>query len=135
MSRAVLSTVRQLRNHWEGSSMNDVPQASSTPEERSGALVTYILTAIFCVFGALIGWAIYKDKGSFAKDQTTEALNFGITWILAGIVADILGRIMMFLGVLSFLVWIVAVVFSIMGAVAANKGQIYRYPFNLRLIK
>jgi uncharacterized protein len=115
--------------------MNEVPQASSTPEERSGALVTYILTAILGVIGALIGWAIYKDKGPFAKDQTTEALNFGITWALAAIVVDILARILPFLNVLSLLIWIVAVVFSIMGAVAANKGQAYRYPFNLRLIK
>ena len=26
----------------------------------------------------MIGWAVFKDKGPFAKDQTTEALNWAL---------------------------------------------------------
>jgi len=37
--------------------------------------------------------------------------------------------------VLLPIVLIVALVLMIMAAIAANKGQAYRYPFSLRLVK
>ena len=33
------------------------------------------------------------------------------------------------------LAWVLTIVFGIQGAVAANKGELYRYPFNWRIIK
>ena len=37
--------------------------------------------------------------------------------------------------VLLPILMIAAIVFSIMGALAASKGTAYRFPFNIRLIK
>jgi uncharacterized Tic20 family protein len=40
------------------------------------------------------------------------------------------------IGFLLFpLVWIGGIVFMVIGGIAANKGEDYRYPFNLRLVK
>ena len=33
------------------------------------------------------------------------------------------------------LVWVLSIVFSIMGAIAANKGQVYKYPLTIAFIK
>mgnify|MGYP003379104548 CR=1 FL=1 len=35
----------------------------------------------------------------------------------------------------GLIVWVLGLVFAIMGALAANKGEAYRYPFSLRLVK
>lgn len=36
---------------------------------------------------------------------------------------------------LPMLVWVAGVIFGILGAMAANKGELYRYPVSLRLVK
>jgi uncharacterized Tic20 family protein len=33
------------------------------------------------------------------------------------------------------LIWLLNLIFSIMGAVKANKGEAYRYPLNWRIVK
>lgn len=86
--------------------------------------------------GPLILYIVKKDQPGFALDQAREALNFGITLSIAMIVAYIL----MFatLGILFIVpaaVFIAGLVFGILACVAANKGQAYRYPFALRLVK
>ena len=116
---------------------------SASEDEKSGAFVTYILTAIVGVIGALVGWAIFKDKGPFAKDQTTEALNWSITMFIVFVGLQILAmmaaHILFFLSGILWLVimaaWLGHVVLCIMAALKAKEGSAYRYPFALRLIK
>ena len=36
---------------------------------------------------------------------------------------------------LNLILWVICVIFSIIGGLAANKGEYYRYPFAVRLIK
>ena len=38
-------------------------------------------------------------------------------------------------GGINLLCYILTLVFGIMGGVAANKGEVYRYPINIRFIK
>ena len=94
----------------------------SEAEERSQAKLLHILNGFFPAIGALIFWLIGKDKSEFQKDQATEALNFSIVATVATIVTCGLGYIAM-------------VIFAIMGGMAANKGEAYRYPYTYRLIK
>lgn len=116
---------------------------TSSQDEQSGAFITYILTAIFGIIGAVIGWAIFKDKGPFAKDQTTEALNWGITLfivfvalqIIVVILASISGTLASIVSLLVLVVWLAHLALSIMGALKAKSGVAYRYPFALRLVK
>jgi uncharacterized Tic20 family protein len=52
------------------------------------------------------------------------------------VVLVILSVVTLGLGGLLFpVLWILALVFFILAGVAANKGEAYRYPFALRLIK
>ncbi|OYX54328.1 MAG: hypothetical protein B7Y93_06590 [Micrococcales bacterium 32-70-13] len=92
---------------------------------------------------ALIIWLVFKDRGSFTNAEAKEALNFQITVTIAYVALNLLGVI---LGAVTFglgglitflvpLVWIAAVIFSILGFVKAKDGINYRYPVSIRLIK
>ena len=83
--------------------------------------------------GPLIMWQMRKDS-DFICDAGKGALNFQITAFLAAIVSTIL----IFVVIGFFLLIVVAVafiVFVILAAIAVNKGERYRFPYCLRLIK
>jgi uncharacterized Tic20 family protein len=83
---------------------------------------------------SLIIWLVFKDRGSFTNTEAKEALNFQITLIFGYIIAAILW-IVVIGAILSWVVWIAGVVFSIIAFLQAKDGKHYRYPFAIRLIK
>jgi uncharacterized Tic20 family protein len=86
------------------------------------------------ILGPLIVWLIKKDEFAFVDDQGKESLNFQITLTIAGIICIPLVLILVGI-VLLIALAIVGVVFTIIGAVKANEGVHYRYPFAFRLLK
>jgi len=75
-----------------------------------------------------------KERGRYVEDQSKEALNFQITLAIAYIVSLFL--MIIIIGFVTFAIaWICAIVFGIIAAMAANKGEAYRYPVTLRLVK
>lgn len=83
---------------------------------------------------ALIIWLIFKDRGTFTNTEAKEALNFQITLLFGYVISAIL--IVVVIGTfLSWVVWILGVVFSIIAFLQAKEGRHYRYPFAIRLIK
>lgn len=86
------------------------------------------------ILGPLIVWQVKKAEMPFVDDQGKESLNFQITVAIAMIICIVLMFIV--IGILLMpLVGIAALVFTIIGAIKANEGVAYRYPFTLRLIK
>lgn len=91
--------------------------------------------------GPLIVYMIYKDRSAFAKQESKEALNFGIFMTILTIGLLIVGTILSIVGIgfiLLALWWVpglLQVIFSIIGAMRVNNGGSYRYPFNWRLVK
>lgn len=85
------------------------------------------------IVGPLVLWLIKKDQSAFVDDQGKESLNFQITVTIAMVIS--FAFVCVFIGYfMIFGVWIAAVVYTILAAVAANKGIRYRYPFTIRLI-
>ncbi|MCP2041196.1 putative Tic20 family protein [Neisseria sp. HSC-16F19] len=85
---------------------------------------------------ALIIWLMNKDKAdkAFVNDQAKEALNFQITLVIGYIASGFLYII--FIGFILTLVLLLAnLVLCILAALAAKRGETYRYPFALRLLK
>lgn len=112
------------------------PSGSASQEDKTIALLTH-LSGIFLNFIVpLIIWLIHKDKPekSWLTDQSKEALNFQITLLIVYVIGSILAVILIG-GLINLIAWIACVVFSIIAGLAANKGEAYRYPFALRLIK
>lgn len=99
-------------------------------------LLTHLSAIVLGFIGPLIFWLIYRERSAFLNSQGREALNFNITVAIAYVVAYILTLVTF--GILFFLpilVWIGALIFQIIGGLAANKHEDYRYPFALRLVK
>jgi uncharacterized Tic20 family protein len=85
--------------------------------------------------GPLLIFIGCKDRGAFVRDQAVESLNFQITVCIAGLVSIPL-TLFFGLGVLTFLVTFIGwLILSVMAGIAANNGQPFRYPVNLRLVK
>jgi hypothetical protein len=93
------------------------------------------LLAIFTSFlGPLIVWLIKKDEHSFVDEQGKEALNFQITALIAYLASGLLTFVC--IGALLLpAVAIVDLIFCIMACIATNKGEHYRYPISLRIVK
>ena len=83
------------------------------------------------IIAPLVLWLIKKDTMPFVNDQGKEVLNFQITVSIAAIVC----AITILLLPVVFLIAIATLVFIIIGAIKANEGVAYRFPFTLRLIK
>jgi uncharacterized Tic20 family protein len=106
----------------------------SDADRKLWAMLAHLGGIILGFIAPLIVWAIYKDRDEFLKDQSTEALNFQITVLIGFVVSGVLSAV--FIGILTgFAVWVASIVFSIIGGMAANRGERYRYPFALRLVK
>jgi uncharacterized protein len=82
--------------------------------------------------GPLIVWLIKKDQ-PFVADQAKEALNFQIAMTIV-IMIGIATAFFCIGFIILPLVFIASLVYSIIGAMEANKGVYYRYPYTIRLI-
>jgi uncharacterized Tic20 family protein len=112
------------------------PSGSAPQEDRTIGLLTHLSGIIAGFIVPLIIWLINKDKPekSWLTDQSKEALNFQITLLIIYVIGIILSVILIG-ALINLLAWIACIVFSIIAGLAANKGEAYRYPFALRLIK
>jgi hypothetical protein len=105
-----------------------------TKDESNMALLIFILSIFTGFIGPLIIWLLKKEQSPYLDDQGKESLNWNITMII-GMIASALLMIIL-IGFLTYIAFIVChLVFNIMGAVKASKGQADRYPFALRLLK
>ncbi len=113
--------------------MNDAVAPEVTKESTNIAVLTWIGTLFFAFIPPLIVYLLKKED-AYIQDQSKEALNWSITVTIAYFISMILSFIL--IGFLfMFAVGICHLVFCIMGAVGASKGNEFRVPFALRLIK
>lgn len=108
------------------------------------AIIGYVIGfGLFGWLGPLIIFLVYKDRNRFVRYNAAEALNAAIATLIAeialAIVFGIITVITLGLGsVLFALIGVPAlihVVFAIIGAVKANKGEWWNYPVNIRIVK
>ncbi|HYD78997.1 MAG TPA: DUF4870 domain-containing protein [Paucimonas sp.] len=110
------------------------PPAAPSKDDCNIAMLAHLLGIFTGFVGALIIWLIKKDESSFINDQAKEALNFQITVAIGLIGAWILAFILIgFLLVPA--IFLANFILCILAAIAASKGESYRYPFALRLVK
>lgn len=103
------------------------------------------LGGILWILPSLIIYLVFKDRGRLTNQEAKEALNWQITWILAWVASQIIGIIigsftygigyLLFGLLIPWALYIVNLVFSILGFVRVNSGGTYRYPVNFRFIK
>lgn len=114
--------------------MNDPVAQTTSNDDRNLAMLAHLLGIVSSFVGALIIWLIKKDQSAFIDEQGKEALNFQITIVIGFVIAGALTFIL--IGALLMpLLWIANLVFCILAAVATSKGEHYKYPFAIRLLK
>lgn len=103
----------------------------ASQDSRNMAVLMFILSIFFWILPALVMFLVKKDD-RFVYENSVELLNFGITVTIAYFV-------LMFIPILGWLaimvIGIAALVMLIMAAMKAQKGELYTFPFALRLIK
>ena len=114
--------------------MNDIVQGSPNKDDCNIAMLAHLLGIFTGFVGALLIWLLKKDDSAFINEEAREALNFQITITIAYLVASMLMFILIGMLLLPIL-YVANIIFCILGAISASKGQSYRYPFAVRLVQ
>ncbi|MCH8922761.1 MAG: DUF4870 domain-containing protein [Planctomycetes bacterium] len=103
------------------------PTAQISSDDRMWAMFAHLAYFVFGIFGPLIIWLVKKEESSFVAEHAKEALNFQIATLIVTLISicTVVGPI---------LVAVAGIVYSILAAIEANKGQPYRYPYSIRLV-
>ncbi len=99
----------------------------SPSDARMWSMLTHIGGIFFGFVPSLVVYLIYKDRDPFIRRHATQALNFQIIMAIGYVVSYILMFVVIGF-VLLPAVGIAVLVFSIIAAMAANKGEEYTYP-------
>ena len=134
----VAMPVAQPNQVHSQSSKQRLRDESTNESDRNYAVGMHISPLILTVIGAgplallapLVLWLVRKNLSPFDDDHGREVINFGISFLLWHIVLAItvIGL------VLWPVIWIVAIVNNIRGAIAAGRGEYFRYPMTIRFL-
>ena len=96
------------------------------------------LGGILYIVPGLVIWLVFRARSGFVDQEGKKAVNFQILVLIGLVFIGVAGAIFLpwFLtSLLNTALWVVSLVFSIQGYLAVQRGQAYRYPFTLELIK
>lgn len=111
----------------------EITTPAPSNDDKNIATITHLAGTVFSFVPSLIVWVLKKDDSEYISSQAKEALNFQITVLLALFLAKILMFVL--IGFALFpIIWLANIVLCILAAIAASKGETYRYPFCLRLL-
>ena len=132
--------------------MTDQPPAPAMPpsaaplseaEDRQWASFAH-LGGIIGLLPSLVIFLVFKDRGAFTREESKEALNFQIVVTIGHIAIIIINTILTAVtfgiwGLIGWILplglWVLSLIWSIMGFTKAKDGIAYRYPLNFRIIK
>ena len=134
-------------NPLEPSNPSRVPPPTSpppaVPTKRSDVTGSDKLWAILSHISGLFGiwfiipiivYLVMRDESDYVAENAKEALNFHISLLIYAICSALL--IFMLIGIpLLVVLGLGALVLSIVAAVKASDGSIYRYPLTIRLVR
>jgi uncharacterized Tic20 family protein len=110
-----------------------VQPTMSPADEKMWATLVHVGGIFLNWVAPLIGYLVFKDRGPFVRAHTAAALNFQITLAIAYAIGIVLT--FAFVGVFVLLaVYVLNMVFSILAALAANRGQYYTYPLTITFV-
>ena len=115
-----------------------MPMPMSDSDARLWSTLSHVGLIVTGFVGPLIIWAVFKDRSRLVRENAAAATNFGFLLTIGYLIGSLLA-VTVILALLSpFLliaVWVLAVVCGIIGAMKANNGEIYAYPFNVTWLK
>lgn len=120
---------------WDGATwgVQATPQTSGGTEPRTMAMLCHLLAIFTGFIGPLVIYLTTGKEDPFVRHHAAEALNFQITVIIASLVCLALMCVIIGFFLLPVLA-IGALVLEIQGSLAANRGEWWRYPVNIRMV-
>ena len=119
------------QNPYQSTSANPMSPA----DEKLWATLIHVGGIIFSFLPALIGYLVLRDRGPFIRAHTATALNFQISYyIYAAVLVPITIVTIGFGSILYAPLAIIGLVFMILAALAANRGQGYSYPLTIKFV-
>lgn len=121
--------------------MNDENASATTGDmDKTGAVLAWILGIVIGIFGPLIIFLLNNDQNTsdpskvFSRDVSKNALNWQITAFIGYIVGGVLMLVLIgFFVVLA--IWIMNLIFCILGAMNASKGENWKSPLTIPILK
>jgi len=108
-------------------------QPLSPSDEKLWATLIHVGGILFGFLPALIGYLVLKDRGPFIRAHSATALNFQLTLIIAYAVGTITSLLLIGF-VVMLAAWVASIVFGIIAAMAANRGEGYVYPLAIKFV-
>jgi uncharacterized Tic20 family protein len=112
----------------------ETPKPQLTNDDKNLGMLCHLLGLFTSFLGPLVLWLIKKDTMPFVDYHGKEALNFQITVAIAATVGALAATICIGFLILP-IVWLGNIILSIIACIAASKGEYYKYPVCLRLVK
>ncbi len=121
--------------------------ASTTSDERNRAMLAHLLGMlglldmfIFGLVGSLVVYLTGRSESGYVEDHAREAVNFQLSMLIYTIIAGVLffmtfGLAIIILIPLAIGMWFLRLIAGIIASVAASKGEYYRYPLCIRLLR
>jgi uncharacterized Tic20 family protein len=94
------------------------------------SLPAFVVLGPLCGLATLALWLAGRDRSVFVDEHGREAVNFHLSLFLYHILLAVT-----IVGIILFpILWIVAIVSQIRGALAANGSEYFRYPMIIRFL-
>lgn len=112
--------------------VDDVPEYSDQKKNTGLAAVSHILGLVFGLIGPIVIYAISDDE--FVRKNAAKAFTWQVFFLLYFFLA--IFSISLFVGILLIpLVYILNIIFSVLGAVKAGNGEVWKYPGTVDLLE
>jgi uncharacterized Tic20 family protein len=113
----------------------------ATDDERTFALfihltlLGHVVLSLIALIAPIVMWQIKKDQSPFLDDHGREAVNFQLSLIILSILLIPIGIITCSAGFFLYIpLYVLALVGMVQAAMAANRGEFYRYPMTFRIL-
>lgn len=106
---------------------------SSNQDDRTMSMIAHLGGGIGGFLVPLIVWLIKKEQSKFIEQEGKEALNFQLNILVYQLIALIPSACLF--GVPTLAIYVYGLVMGIIAGLKANKGEPYRYPATIRVIK
>ncbi len=121
--------------------------AGTTPDERTwatfmhigGPVAMLVLTPMLAPIVPLVMWLMKKETSGYLDDHGRETLNFAISMLIWSLLFTLFIIVTIGIGAIlvipaSIVAVVLVAIWTIKGAMAANRGEYYRYPMCFRLV-
>ncbi|WP_448256228.1 DUF4870 domain-containing protein [Microbacterium aurum] len=108
-------------------------QPLNPADEKLWATLIHVGGIFFNFIPALIGYLVLKDRGPFVRAHSATALNFQLTLLIAEMVGWLTSWLIIGLFIVAA-AYVLRIVFSIIAALKANKGEWYTYPLAIKFV-